>query len=56
MIKLFFQVSVSLLLLVLFANLVAFMMPVLTHPIATIAFLGLFVLFGVSAYKAGNDD
>jgi hypothetical protein len=46
MIKLFFQVAVMLLLFVLLANLVAFMMPVLTHPIVFIVWFG-FVLIVV---------
>ena len=46
MIKLLFSVGVMLLLFVLIANLVAFMMPVLTHPIVFAIWFG-FVLIVV---------
>lgn len=54
MIKMLFTVTVMLLLFILVANLVAFMMPVLTHPIATIIFIGFFVLFAVRLVKASD--
>lgn len=54
MIKLLFSVAVGLLLIVLIANLIAWMMPVLTHPVATIAFLCFIGLFATAAFKAGQ--
>jgi len=50
MIKLLFGVTVSVLLIVLAANLVAFLMPVLTHWIVTVIFLTLFGLLAVRVY------
>jgi len=52
MTKLLFGVTVSVLLIVLAANLVAFLMPVLTHWIATLIFLTLFGLFAMRAYAS----
>jgi hypothetical protein len=51
MLKLLFEVVVGLLLFVLLANLVGWMMPVLTHPIATVIFLVMFVLFAKAVFK-----
>jgi len=56
MIKLLFQVVVGLLLFVLIANLFAFMMPVLTHPVVAVFFLALIVLFARSLLKAYNNE
>ena len=56
MIKMLFQVVVGLLLFVLIANLFAFMMPVLTHPIAGIFFLSFIVLFARSLFKAYSNE
>jgi hypothetical protein len=54
MIKLLFGMAVSVLLIVLAANLIAWLMPVLTHPVATVIFLAFFVLFARSAFQAGQ--
>ena len=51
MIKLLFGLAVCVLLIVLAANLIAFLMPVLTHWIATLIFLTLFALFAIRAFK-----
>jgi len=45
---------VMLLLFVLLANLVGWLWPVLTHPIAAIIYITFFVLFAKSAYKASQ--
>jgi predicted tellurium resistance membrane protein TerC len=46
MIKLLFGVAVSVLLIVLAANLVVFLMPVLTHPIVFTVWFGFVLIVG----------
>ena len=54
MIKMLFTVAVMLLLFVLLANLVGWLWPMLTHPIAVIIYICFFVLFAKSAYEASQ--
>ena len=50
MIKLLFGVTVSVLLIVLAANLVAFLMPVLTHPIVFAVWFGFVLIIGYKVF------